>query len=329
MDFDIPSGLKVAVLMGAVGQERQISLQSGKCVADALRKTKLLEVIEQDYQPASPQILDDKSIDVFFLVFHGEFGEGGDMQEICEKKNLVFTGCDSKASRLGFDKMACKKVLRQAKLPVPDDVEIRNPEHLDTVSAKLRKMGPACGELACPEQGRRVEPKFVIKPIRQGSSVGVRIVQGAENAKIAAEKCAGQFGDCMIEEFIAGREITVGILENEVLPVIEIRTTHQFYDYDAKYNDDTTRFLFDTIDDKQILQKINDVALKSFNALGCRDFSRVDMILSGDGIPYVIEINTIPGFTTHSLLPKAAAKAGIEMSQLCLRIINSALKRVR
>jgi D-alanine-D-alanine ligase len=313
MDFDIPSGLKVAVLMGAVGQERQISLQSGKCVADALRKTKLLEVIEQDYQPHESQILDDKSIDVFFLVFHGEFGEGGQMQEICEKKNLVFTGCDSKASRLGFDKMACKKVLRQAKLPVPNDVEIRNPEHLDTVSAKLRKMGP----------------KFVIKPIRQGSSVGVRIVQGAENAKIAAEKCAGQFGDCMIEEFIAGREITVGILENEVLPVIEIRTTHQFYDYDAKYNDDTTRFLFDTIDDKQILQKINDVALKSFNALGCRDFSRVDMILSGDGIPYVIEINTIPGFTTHSLLPKAAAKAGIEMSQLCLRIINSALKRVR
>jgi D-alanine-D-alanine ligase len=311
MDFDIPSGLKVAVLMGAVGQERQISLQSGRCVADALRKTKLLEVIEQDYQPDNPQILDDKSIDVFFLVFHGEFGEGGDMQEICEKKNLVFTGCDSKASRLGFDKMACKKVLRQAKLPVPDDIEIRNPEHLDTVSAKLRKMGP----------------KFVIKPIRQGSSVGVRIVEGLGAAKDAAEKCAGQFGDCMIEEFIAGREITVGILENEVLPVIEIRTTHQFYDYDAKYNDDTTRFLFDTIDDKQILQKINDVALKSFNALGCRDFSRVDMILSPDGIPYVIEINTIPGFTTHSLLPKAAAKAGIEMSQLCLRIIKSVLKR--
>src|SRR4030042_1150837 len=104
MDSDIAGGLKVAVLMGAVGAEREISLQSGKNIAEALKKTKLLEVIEQDYQPEEPEILDDKSIDVFFLAFHGEFGEGGDLQEICEKKKLVFTGCDSKTSRLAFDK---------------------------------------------------------------------------------------------------------------------------------------------------------------------------------------------------------------------------------
>lgn len=311
MDFDIPAGLKVAVLMGAVGQERQISLQSGKCIADALRKTKLLEVIEQDFQPDRPEILDNKSIDVFFLAFHGEFGEGGQMQEICEKKKLIFTGCDSKASRLGFDKIACKKVLKRAKLPTANAVEIRNPEQLNAIDAKLGKMGP----------------KFVIKPIRQGSSVGIEIVENVQNAKIAAEKCVRQFGDCMVEKFITGREFTVGILENTALPVIEIVTSRQFYDYDAKYNDDKTQFLFDTIDDRQTLRKINDVALKSFNALGCRDFSRVDIILSGDGIPYVIEINTIPGFTSHSLLPKAAAKAGIDMGQLCLRIISSTLKR--
>ena len=311
MDFDIPRGLKVAVLMGAVGQERQVSLQSGKCIADALRKTRLLEVIEQDFQPDSPQILDDKSIDVFFLAFHGEFGEGGQMQEICEKKNLVYTGCDSKASRLGFDKIACKKALRKAKLPVADAVEIRNAEQLNDIDARLEKMGP----------------KFVIKPIKQGSSVGVQIAENVQSAKTAAEKCVEQFGDCMVEKFVTGREFTVGILENMALPVLEIVTTHQFYDYDAKYNDDKTQFLFDTIDDKQALRKINDAALKSFNAIGCRDFSRVDIILGSDGIPYVIEINTIPGFTAHSLLPKAAAKAGIDMGQLCLRIISSSLKR--
>lgn len=311
MEFDIPSGLKVAVLMGAVGSERQISLQSGKCIADALRKTNLLEVIEQDYQPDSPGILDDKSINVFFLAFHGRFGEGGDMQKICEKKKLVFTGCDSKSSRLAFDKIACKKALRRAKLPTADAVEIRNLSQLSDIGSKLEKIGP----------------KFVIKPICQGSSVGVRIVEGAGNAKAIAEKCVEQFGDCMLEKFVAGREITVGILGNAALPVIEIRTTHQFYDYDAKYNDDATQFLFDTITDEQTLQRINDVALKSFNALGCRDFSRVDMILDRDSIPYVIEINTIPGFTTHSLLPKAAAKAGIDMEQLCLRIIKSAIER--
>jgi D-alanine-D-alanine ligase len=310
MDFEIPGGLKVAVLMGAVGEERQISLASGKCIADALKKTKLLEVIEQDYQPDRPQILDDKSIDVFFLAFHGEFGEGGQMQEICEKKKLVFTGCDSKASRLAFDKIACKKVLKQAKVPVPQAIEIKTAGRLADIDSKLEIMGK----------------KFVIKPVRQGSSVGVQIVEGAQNAKNAAEKCLQQFGDCMLEKFIAGREITVGILENRTLPVIEIKTTRQFYDYDAKYNDDTTQFLFDTIADRLTLRRINDVALKSFNALGCRDFSRVDMILA-ENIPYVIEINAIPGFTTHSLLPKAAARAGIDMSQLCLRIIKSALKR--
>lgn len=311
MDFNIPGDLKVAVLMGAVGEERQISLQSGKCIADALKRTKLLEVIEQDYQPDSPEILDDGSIDVFFLAFHGEFGEGGRMQEICEGKKLVFTGCDSKASKLAFDKMACKRALQQAKVPVPEAIEIKSISQLAGIGLDLKKMGE----------------KFVIKPVRQGSSVGVQIVEGAQNAKDAAEKCAERFGDCMVEKFMTGREITVGILENTALPVIEIRTTRQFYDYDAKYNDDTTQFLFDTIADGKTLQKVNDVALNSFSALGCRDFSRVDMILSGDGTPYVIEVNTIPGFTTHSLLPKAAAKAGIDMSRLCLRIIKSAIKR--
>lgn len=311
MDLDIPGGLKIAVLMGAVGAERRISLQSGNCIADALKKTKLVKVIEHDFLPNRPEILDDKSIDVFFLAFHGQFGEGGDMQEICEKKKLTFTGCDSKASRLAFDKVACKKILKQAKLPVPQAIEIKTINQLADIDSKLRMMSE----------------KFVIKPVRQGSSVGVSIVEGCKNAIIAAEKCLQQFGDCMIEQFIAGKEITVGILENAALPLIEIKTTHQFYDYDAKYNDDTTQFLFDTIDDKQTLQRINDVALKSFKALGCRDFSRVDMILDKDNVPYVIEINTIPGFTTHSLLPKAAAKAGMDMSQLCLKIIQTAIKR--
>jgi D-alanine-D-alanine ligase len=319
MDFEIPGGLKVAVLKGAVGAERQVSLISGKCVADALRKTKLVDVIEHDFLPDEPDILDDKSIDVFFLAFHGEFGEGGRMQEICEQKKLIFTGCDSKSSKIAFDKMACKKAIEKAALPVPRTVEIRISRQLARIDSKLKNMGESHGEL--------VEPKFVIKPIRQGSSVGVQITQGIENTKIAAQKCFDQFGDCMIEEFIKGTELTVGILENTCLPIIEIRTAHQFYDYDAKYNDDNTQYLFDTVSDKQTVQKINDVALKSFNAVGCRDFSRVDVILSGDGIPYVIEINTIPGFTNHSLLPKAAAKAGIDMSRLCLQIIHTTLKR--
>jgi len=311
MNSENSGGLKVAVLMGAVGAERQVSLQSGKCVAQALKKTGMLEIVEHDFLPDKPWILDDKSIDVFFLVFHGEFGEGGDMQEICERKHLLFTGCDSKSSRLAFDKMACKKAFEKAKLPTPQAVEIRRASDLADIDSKLKI----------------ISGKFVIKPIRQGSSVGVQIVDGFEKAKLAAEECFDEFGDCMIEQFVKGREITVGILEDKTLPVIEIRTSRPFYNYTAKYDDDDTQYLFDTIQDVQTLYRINDTALRSFKALGCRDFSRVDMIVSDDGIPYVIEINTIPGFTTHSLLPKAAAKAGMDMSQLCLKIVQTTLKR--
>src|SRR4030042_2129686 len=285
MDLTIPGGLKIAVLMGAIGEERQISLLSGKCVADALRKIPSLKIIEHDYSPDKPQILEDKTIDLFFLAFHGEFGEGGRMQEICEQKNLVFTGCDSASSRLAFDKIASKIALRKAKIPVPEAIEIKSATQLAGIEAELKQIGQ----------------KFVIKPIRQGSSVGIQIVDSISEAVTAAEECLTTFGDCMLEEFIAGREITVGILENKTLPVIEIRTAHQFYDYDAKYNDDNTQFLFDTIQDTGLLKKINDVALKTFNTLGCRDFSRIDMILGKDNTPYVIDINTIPGFTTHSL----------------------------
>ena len=311
MNLNNSGGLKVAVLMGAVGSERQVSLASGKCVAESLRKTGMLDVVEHDFLPDKPWILDDDSIDVFFLVFHGQFGEGGDMQEICEQKKLLFTCCDSRSSRRAFDKMACKKALENANVPVPQAVEVRKFSELPGIDSKLKVMGE----------------KFVIKPIKQGSSVGVQIAEGYQKAKSAAEECFDEFGDCMVEKFIAGREVTVGILEDKTLPIIEIKTARQFYNYTAKYNDNDTQYLFDTIQDVQTQYRINDTAMRSFKALGCRDFSRVDIIVGTDGIPYVIEINTIPGFTTHSLLPKAAAKAGMDMSQLCTKIIQTTLKR--
>jgi len=311
MDFNIPPNLKIAVLKGAIGSERPISLISGGCIADALRKTKLVQVVEHDYDPDKPEILDDKSIDVFFLAFHGQFGEGGEMQKLCEQKKIVYTGCDPEASKLCFDKINCKKAVAAAGVAVPKAVEITNAKQLAD----------------CDSEFKITTTKFVVKPACEGSSVGVSIVEGLGNAKSAAEKCLAQFGRCMIEEFITGREITVGILGRQTLPVIEIRTSHQFYDYNAKYDDNNTQYLFDTIQDKQVLQRVNEAALKSFDAAGCRDFSRIDMIVNSDGTPYMIEINTIPGFTPHSLLPKAAAKAGINMEQLCLTIIKAALER--
>ncbi len=301
--------LKVAVLMGGIGAERNISLQSGANMAAAIREAGF-ETVEYDITRDDMRILDDGTIDVFFLALHGEFGEDGQLQEILEKKNLCYTGCDSRASRLAFDKIASKEIFEQAGVTVPRHICLSAQTSAEGLVGRLGKIGE----------------KFVVKPIRQGSSVGVAIVAGYEEAAAAAVKIFGEFGDCMIEQFIEGREVTVGILSGKALAIIEIRSKQEFYDYHAKYLDDATEFLFDTVTDEKTVIEINRSAITCFDSLGCRHFGRVDMILSDSGEPYVLEINTLPGLTTHSLLPKAAARAGLSNSQLCTAIIEAALE---
>lgn len=303
----VNSKLTVAVLMGGIGEERDISIQSGTCVARALEEAGL-NVVTADIGPDKLEILDDSNIDVFFLALHGRFGEDGQLQQLLEDRALIYTGSGPKASRLAFDKMAGKKVFAQAGINVPPAVEI----------------SPGVGIEQLEEQLQQLGRKYVVKPLRQGSSVGISIVTDPRQAIAAAQKTCIEFGDCMIEKFISGREVTVGILEDQALPIVEIRSKTGFYDYRAKYIDERTEYLFDTIDDAAVSARIKTAALDCFNALGCRHFARVDLILGKDDIPYALEVNTIPGFTTHSLLPKAAAKAGLSMSDLCVRIVDSA-----
>ncbi len=301
--------MKTAVLMGGIGEERKVSLQSGKCVAEALKQAGV-NVVAADITPDNMDVLDDGSIDIFFVALHGKFGEDGQLQQVLEDKSLVYTGSGPKASRLAFDKTASKEAFVKAGVLTPAVIEF-------DVRSNIRKI---------EKQLQRFGDKFVVKPIRQGSSVGVSIVKGADAAIAAAQRCLGEFGDCMIEKFVAGRELTVGVLCGETLPIIEIRAKNGFYDYQAKYIDDNTEYLFDTIKDAAIEDKIASAAMDCFNALGCRHFARVDFILTDDGNAYALEVNTIPGFTTHSLLPKAAAKIGLSMSDLCVRIIKTALE---
>jgi len=169
--------------------------------------------------------------------------------------------------------------------------------------------------------------RFVIKPIRQGSSVGVHIVGSCDEAVSAARQVYAEFGDCMIEAFVRGREITVGVLGRQALPIIEIRSKTGFYDYHAKYISDQTQYLFDTIEDEAVRARIAKATMACFDSLGCRNFARVDFIVAEDGTPYVLEVNTIPGFTTHSLLPKAAARTGLAMSALCSQIVQGVFSR--
>ena len=297
----------MAVLMGGIGEERDISIQSGSCVAEALKQADF-NAVTADIGPDNTDILEDGSIDVFFIALHGKFGEDGRLQQILEEKSLIYTGSGPNASELAFDKMASKKAFAEAGAATPKVIKFNEQREATEIESEL------------PQLGNR----FVVKPVRQGSTIGVSIVDDPKSAVAAARECSAKFGDCMIEEYIAGREITVGILQRQALPIIEIKSKTGFYDYQAKYIDERTEFLFDTIDNAALTDKIATVALDCFDALGCRHFARADFILSNDGIPYILEINTIPGFTNHSLLPMAAAKTGLSMSDLCTEIIEAA-----
>jgi D-alanine-D-alanine ligase len=299
--------VKVGVLFGGIGVERDVSLESGRCVAAALKEAGL-SVVAADVRPDALEILEDAGIDVFFPALHGVFGEDGGLQQILEDKSLLYTGSGPTASRLAFDKMASKKVFAEAGVAVPKAVELNRESDDQDLE----------------EQLRHSMDKYVVKPVRQGSSVGVSIVSTPREALAAARDTLAEFGDCMIEEFIPGREITVGILGDRALPIIEIRTRDAFYDYHAKYVDEGTQYLFGTITDPAVVETINRAAVNCFSTLGCRHFARVDFVLSDDGIPYALEVNTIPGFTSHSLLPKAAARAGLDMSDLCAEIVEAA-----
>lgn len=301
--------LKVAVLAGGIGEERDISIQSGSYVTQSLKEAGL-NVVAADIGPDNMDILQADDIDVFFLALHGKFGEDGQLQQILEDKSLLYTGSGPAASKLAFDKMAGKKAFAAAGLNTPAAIEFDT----DTDIQQLEK------------QLQQLANKYVVKPVRQGSSVGVSIVADRRKAIAAAQKCLDEFGDCMIEEFIPGRTITVGILCGRPLPIIEIRTGRDFYDYQAKYIDEQTEYLFDTIKEPAPAANIKATALDCFDALGCRHFGRVDFILSDEQKAYVLEVNTIPGLTTHSLLPGAAAKAGLSMSDLCVKIIKAALE---
>ena len=301
--------LKVAVLCGWEGAERQVSLQSGRAVSNAMREVGA-EVVECDIRPGSIDILDDTTIDVFFLALHGQFGEDGQLQAILSSKKLTYTGSGPKSSRCAFDKRASKEAFIAAGITTAKAIEFDS----TTNCKQLRK------ELAY------IANKFVIKPATQGSSVGVSIVTGTKAAIKGAKKCLKEFGNCIIEEFISGRELTVGIVGGRVLPIIEIKIATGFYDYKAKYVNEKTEYLFDSITDENIKAWINNAAMRCFEVLGCKDFARVDFILGDDGRLYAIELNTIPGFTLHSLMPKAAEYAGISMPQLCMSIVSETLK---
>ncbi len=304
--------LDITVLCGGPSSERDVSLVSGQAVSQALRNLGH-SVTSADINPADVSALDRKGIDVVFIALHGAFGESGEVQQLCEDRHLPYVGSGPKASAIAMDKVASKELFRRCGLSTPNWVVIDSGMSDGQRMAMLAEVPPPC----------------VCKPIASGSSVDVVICPDAATRDAALARLLGNgaYSSVMVESFIRGREFTVGVLAEEALPVIEVRTNREFYDYFAKYEDDATQYLVNpdlpTLMDKTLKAS----ALAAHRSLGCRDFSRVDFMLSADGVPQALEVNTIPGFTGHSLLPKAAAAAGISFDQLCGRLVQLALAR--
>ena len=306
-----PGTLTIGVLMGGCSREREISLESGRAVSRALQDLGH-DVRPCDVRPGDMTSKFLEGMDVAFIALHGQWGEDGQIQAELDRLGACYTGSGPEASRLAMDKVAAKERFGQAGVPTPAFRSVRRGSE-----TALREAVDALG------------PDLVVKPVADGSSIDVAMGDSLETTRRAVEAVWARDEVAMLERRIAGRELTVAIVGRQTLPVIEIRVPDGWYDFHAKYESDRTEFIFDHGLPDAVQARVVQVALAAHEALGCRDLSRVDLMLPPDGEPQVLEVNTIPGFTSHSLVPKAAAHAGISFGRLCEWIVALAWQRRR
>ncbi|MCM8782791.1 MAG: D-alanine--D-alanine ligase [Candidatus Omnitrophica bacterium] len=306
---------RIGVLMGGVSEEREISLKSGKAVYETLKQAGFEVVpIDIDTEDIETNIHRIKTtrIEVAFIALHGRLGEDGTIQRILEGLNLPYTGSGVVASRLALDKVLSRERFLAHQLRVPDY------QVLDKGS--FNKNNLSFRDLKFP---------LVVKPATQGSSIGISFADDKEQLLKSIELAFLFDERIIIEEYLKGREFTVGILDEQTLPVIEIiPKKRRFFDYEAKYTKGLTEYVVPAKIDGELSWRIQESAVVAHRALGCFGFSRVDMILK-DREVYVLEVNTIPGLTETSLLPKAAKAVGIDFLELCIRLIESAYQRTK
>ena len=300
------SGRRIAVLMGGPGSERDVSFATGRGVADALRSLGA-EVTEVDVKGPDFQLPD--GTDLAFISLHGTFGEDGQVQRILEERGIAYTGEGAAESELAFDKIRSKEAFRQHDVTTP---------YWQTVTAGQQPTIPI---------------PFVLKTPRQGSTVGVHIIRNEREIDAAVSDARKYGRELLIEKFIPGRELTIGILGDQALPILEIIPKGGFYDFTNKYpflnpgaGGGAEHVCPANIPEDQTAA-IQNLALRAHRSLGLRVYSRVDLMLPETGEATVLEVNTIPGMTEASLLPEAAAAAGIGYAELCARIIELSQRR--
>jgi D-alanine-D-alanine ligase len=296
---------KVALLLGGSSAEREISLRSGQAVFEALQRQGI-DARKVDPRDDGMQALYDGNFDRVFIMLHGRGGEDGSMQGALEIAGLPYTGSKVLGSALGMDKLRCKQVWSGAGIATP----------------KWQRLN---SEADCEAAIERLDLPLIIKPVHEGSSIGMSKVEVAEQM-VPAWQQAAQYDDVVIaEQWIAGAEYTAAILGDEVLPLIRLETPNRFYDFDAKYAADTTRYHCPCGLDKETEQDYAALALAAYRAVGASGWGRVDLMADALGQAWVIEVNTVPGMTDHSLVPMAAKAAGIDFEELVARILTTSM----
>lgn len=302
---------KIAVLFGGTSAEREVSLNSGAAVLAGLREGGV------DAHPVDPKEIDVTQLgamgfDKVFIALHGRGGEDGTLQGLLELIGLPYTGSGVMASAISMDKLRSKLLWQGAGLPVAPWVALtRNALELglsDSVNTRIAALGLP----------------VIVKPSREGSSVGMSKVDKAEDLSAALTLAFQHDEEVLIEKWLSGPEFTVAMLGEEILPSIRIQPAGVFYDYEAKYLSDETQYFCPSGLEAEREADLQSLVLKAWNVLGCRGWGRIDVMLDGDGQFYLLEANTSPGMTSHSLVPMAARQAGMSFSQLVVRILDQA-----
>lgn len=308
--------MKIGVLYGGLSSERPVSLNSAKGVINALKR-KGYETVEIDFQHVKQldSFINEK-IDIVFNALHGGIGEDGHIQAYLDLLNIPYIGSDCVSSALAMDKWKAKRIFKEVGIPVAKDWKIIKETWKDKKSTY--------------KEVWREDRMYVIKPIHEGSTIGMTFATGVVEIEKGIDTAFQYDTEVLVEEFIKGREFTVGVMGekgNEIaLPIVEIVPKTKFYDYEAKYTKGMTEYLVPASLPEKIEKRMKEIGVTAHQSLGCRTYARVDVILSEDNIPYVLEINTLPGMTETSLFPKAAKSFGLEYDDMIEHLILTGLK---
>ncbi|MCX8030895.1 MAG: D-alanine--D-alanine ligase [Thermodesulfovibrionales bacterium] len=308
----------IGILAGGVSAEREVSLRSGKAVFSALQK-KGYKVIFLDLQYDIASLIKKEGIEIAFLVLHGGWGENGAIQGLLEIMNIPYTGSGVLASALAMDKEISKKLFLSHGLSVPNFKVIKKDKAIASILKDTKKTFDYLSQ--------RVDfpLPWVIKPATEGSSIGVNILKGEEDISRYLENAFSYSDRIIIEKYIKGKEIQIGILEDKILGGVEVRPSLEFYSYEAKYTAGLTQYILPPEVDANIYDKLKIAGLKAHQALNCEGATRVDLILDDMNNIYVLEVNTIPGMTETSLLPKIANLVGMDFETLVEEILRLSL----